>query len=238
MKTNHLLITLVLFATLLLGGCGPKARVGELQTESQSVELGDTKSVRVEIVMGAGNLGISGGAEKLLEANFTYNVAALKPEVEFTDGKLVIWEPGNRGRPDWRGVSEFRNEWSLHFNNETPMDLSVEMGAGFGDLQLADLSLTGLDVTFGAGEYTIDLNGEWTRDLNVTIEAGAANVRLRLPGGVSVRVEIEAGPHTVEARGLTKDGNVYTNAAYGESEATLQVNVEAGIGQILLEIDD
>ena len=53
-----------------------------------------------------------------------------------------------------------------------------------------------------------------------------------------VRVEIEAGPHTVEARGLRKDGNVYTNATYGESEATLQVNVEAGIGQIFLEIDN
>jgi hypothetical protein len=37
---------------------------------------------------------------------------------------------------------------------------------------------------------------------------------------------------------LTKDGNVYTNAAYGESEATLLVNMEAGIGQIFLEIDD
>ena len=98
--------------------------------------------------------------------------------------------------------------------------------------------MTRLEVNLGAGEYTIDLNGDWTRDLNVTVEAGAANVRLRLPGEVGVRVEIEAGQHTVEAAGLTQDGTIYTNAAYGKSEATLQVNVEAGIGQIFLEIDD
>jgi len=236
--TNRLLIVLTLLTVLTLAGCNPELRVGELQTESQSVELGGDASVRVEINMGAGNLEVTGGAEKLLEADFTYNVAELKPEVKFSDGALVIWEPGKEGRVDWRGISDFRNEWTLSLNNELPMDLSVEIGAGFGDLQLADLSLTGLDVTLGAGEYTIDLNGEWTRDLNVTVEAGAANVRLRLPAGVGVRVEVGEGPHTVESTGLTKDGNVYTNAAYDVSEVTLHVNVEAGIGQINLEVEE
>lgn len=49
MKTNYLLFALVLITALLLGGCGSQARVGALQTESQSVELGDAKSVRVDI---------------------------------------------------------------------------------------------------------------------------------------------------------------------------------------------
>ena len=82
MKTNYLLITLVLFATVLLAGCVSQARVGALQTESQSVELGDASSVRVEISFGAGDLNLAGGADKLLEADFTYNVARLKPVVE------------------------------------------------------------------------------------------------------------------------------------------------------------
>ena len=72
MKTNHLSITLVLFAALLLTSCGSQARVGGLRTESQSVELRDAKSVRIEINMGAGDLQVTGGAEKLLEGDFTY----------------------------------------------------------------------------------------------------------------------------------------------------------------------
>ena len=240
MKTKHLLINVVLLAALLLAGCRPKPvlRVGELQTGSQSVELGDAKSVNVKIKMGAGDLKVSGGAEKLLGADFTYNVAELKPEVKFTGGTLVIWEPGNHGQIDWRGITDFRNEWSLRFNNELPMDLSVEMGAGSGDLQLAELSLTGLDVSVGAGTSTIDLNNDWTRDLDVSVDMGAANVTVRLPKNVGVRVEVEEGPHTIEAQNLTQDGRVYTNSAYGESQVTLRVRLSAGIGRIRLEVED
>jgi hypothetical protein len=118
------------------------------------------------------------------------------------------------------------------------MDLSVDLGAGSGNLELAGLSLTGLDVRLGAGEYMIDLGGDWARDLNVTMDTGAANTTLKLPSGVGVRVEVESGPNIIQTRGLTKDGNIYTNAAYGESDVTMHVNIEAGIGQVYLEVEE
>jgi len=238
MITKHLLITPVLFAALLLAGCGSKARVGALQSESQSVEAGDAESVRVEMSMGAGDLEVTGGAEKLLEADFTYNVAKLKPEVEYSDGTLVVWQPEAKGLPALQGITDYRNEWNLRLSNEVPMDLRVEMGAGTGDLQLAGLSLTGLDINAGAGEYTVDLSGDWAHDLDVSIETGATGIIVRLPSDVGARVTVEAGPHTVEAPGLTKDGEVYTNAAYGVSDVTLQIKIEAGVGQVNLEVKE
>jgi len=102
------------------------------------------------------------------------------------------------------------------------MNLNLEMGAGTSDLQMAGLSLTGLDIILGAGKSTVDLSGGLTRDLDVTISAGAANVTVRLPKDIGVRVEINAGPTAINAPGLTKDGNVYTNDAYGVSDAALQ----------------
>jgi hypothetical protein len=238
MKTNRLLIALLLLGALLFTGCSSKASVGALQTESQSVELGGAKSVRVEINLGAGNLELAGGAKKLLEAGFTYNVAKLAPEVEYKNGTLVIRQPNINGLPDLRGITDYRNEWGLRLNNQLPMDLSVEMGSGTSDLQLAGLSLTGLDVSLGAGENTVDLSGDWVHDLDVTIDAGAANVKVLLPKDVGARVKVEAGPHTVEATGLAQDGDVYTNAAYGVSAVTLQVDLEVGIGQINLEVEE
>jgi hypothetical protein len=238
MKSNHRLNTLVLFVALLVASCSSRARVGELQTESQSVELGDAKSVRVEINMGAGNLEVSGGAAKLLEADFTYNVARLKPEVKYTDGTLVVWQPGSKGLPAFQGITDYRNEWGLHLSDEVPMDLHVNLGAGTSNLKLAGLSLTGLDVILGAGEYTIDLSGDWPRDLHVTIDTGAANIRVRLPKDVGVRVQVEAGPHTIETTDLTQDGDVYANAAYGVSDVTMQIDMETGIGQINLEVEN
>jgi len=230
------LIVLVLSGALLLGGCSPRLRIGELQNESQSVELGDADSVRAEIEFTAGTLDITGGADDLLEADFTYNVDELKPEVEYSDGTLVVNQPEAEGRRNWLGSSGFRNEWDLKFNNEVPMDLSVEMGAGNGTLQLSSLSLTGLDVTLGAGICTVDLSGDWRNDLNATFDSGAAEITLRLPKDVGVRVEVEEGPTAVNAPGLTKDGNVYTNDAYGVSDVTLQIKMQSGIGQINLEV--
>jgi len=238
MKTNHFVIPLVLLATLLLAGCSPQARVGALRTESQSVELGDARSARVEIAFGAGGLQVTGGAEKLLEADFNYNVAALKPEVGYTDGTLVVRQPEINGLTSLRDITDFRNEWNLRLYDQVPMDLSVDAGAGSGDLQLAGLSLTGLDISLGAGDYTIDLSGDWPRDLDVTIDAGAAGVTVRLPRAVGVRVEVDRGPTVIDAPDLARDGDVYTNEAYGVSDVTLHIQVEAGIGWLnLLEID-
>lgn len=238
MKTLNLMIALVLTGALLLAGCAPRARVGTLQSESQSVELGNAKSVDVNINMGAGALVVTGGATRLLEADFNYNVAALKPEVEFTDGTLLVQQPEVDGLPALQGITDFRNEWNLQLVDQVPMKLKVNMGAGTSDLQLAGLSLTRLDITLGAGKSMVDLSGDWTRDLDITIDTGAADTTVRLPRDVGTRVKVESGPHTIEATGLTKDGDVYTNAAYGVSDVTLQIDLQAGIGTIdLLEIE-
>src|SRR5512142_3334335 len=129
MKTNHLLIAFVL-AAALLAGCGSRARVGELRSEAQSVELRNAKSVDVNINMGAGNLTVNAGSAKLLEADFTYNVAKLKPEVEYTDGTLVVRQPEVNGMPALQGIADFRNEWGLRLYDGVPMDLRVDVGAG------------------------------------------------------------------------------------------------------------
>ncbi len=237
MKTTNLLLALGLIAALLLGGCNSPARVGALRNESKSVELGNTRSVSAQINFGAGALHVTGGAEKLLEADFTYNVAQIKPEVKYTNGTLVVQQPDTWSLPDLRGIEDFRNEWDLRLNDEVPMDLSLDIGAGSGNLQLAGLSLTGLDIRLGFGEYTIDLSGDWARNLDVTISPGAANISLRLPKQVGVRVKVEEGPHTIDTTGLAQDGNVYTNDAYDVAGVTMRVNIDSGPGQISLIVD-
>ena len=188
--------------------------------------------------MGAGNLQLTGGADQLLESDFAYNVAKLKPQVRYTAGMLVVEQPDANGLPILEGITDFRNEWSLRLSDRVPMDLSVELGAGAGNLELAGLLLTGLDVSLGAGEYMIDLSGDWERDVDATMETGAANISLKLPSEVGVHVEVESGPNIVNATGLRRDGNLYTNAAYGISDVTLHIDIQSGIGQINLEVED
>ncbi len=238
MKTIFLWIAIALLGALLLVGCSSDARVGALQHDSQSVELGDAGSARVEVNLGAGDLHLTGGAAKLMEADFTYNVARLKPEVGYTRGTLVVSQPDISGLPVLRDIGDFRNEWDLRLQQSVPMDLSVEIGGGTSDLRLADLSLTRLAVKVDAGTSTLDLNGDWTHDLDVTIDASAADMTVRLPSNMGVRLVVDPGAAVIEAPGLQQEGEIYTNAAYGVSRTTLHVDLTAGIGRIAFELVD
>ena len=50
-----------------------------------------------------------------------------------------------------------------------------------------------------------------------------------------MRVDVAGGLGEVQAEGLSRDGDAYVNDAYGKSEATLNVDIEGGVGLIRLE---
>ncbi len=238
-KYPTVIVLLAAVITLLaISGCGrisPFARIGELQTRTESVELDGANAERVEIQMGAGELDVSGGASELLQAKFTYNVASLEPQVKHSGGMLSVRTPhASNGLPPLRNLDEYRYKWDLHFNDHVPMDLSVDMRTGGAQLNLGSLSLTRLDLKTGLGPATVDLTGDWQNDLNATISGGLGDLTLRLPRSACVRVGIEHGVSSVDTQGLVKDGDRYINDACGEAQATLNIDVEGVVGFISL----
>jgi hypothetical protein len=129
-----------------------------------------------------------------------------------------------------------RNEWDIQLNDGVPTDLHVVMDAGKSDLDLSDLTLTGFDLRVGAGPSTVDLAGDWDRDVDASIQGGAGEATVRLPSQMGVRVGVVGGLGEVKAEGLSRDGDTYVNDAYGESEATLKVDIEGGVGVVRLEV--
>ena len=99
-------------------------------------------------------------------------------------------------------------------------------------------SLTKLGINIGAGEARVDLTGDRQTDLEANIKGGLGNATLRLPRGVGVRVDVDRGLGKVNASGLKKDGEAYVSDAYGESDVTLRIDVEAGLGNIYLELGE
>jgi hypothetical protein len=252
-----LVIVVVLFAAT---GCDSGARVGDLQTKSETVELGGAESVSVEIEMGAGELDVSGGAGELLEATYTYNVDELDPEATYSNDKLIVQHADvKEGIGTFFDLDDYRNEWDLRFNEDVPMDMRIDMGAGRTDLKLGTLALTKLDINAGAGDVsldlsgsqsltqldydmgagrvTLDLTGSWQQDMDASIDGGIGELTLRLPKDVGVRVEVDTGIGSVDTSGLTKDGDTYTNDAYGESDVTLNIEIDAGVGKINLDVE-
>jgi hypothetical protein len=125
MKTNRLLITLVLLGVLLLASCRSRFRVGDLQTKSQTVERGDADSVNVKIQTGADELDVPGGASELLEASFTYNVKELNPRATYANGRLVVKDSAvSIGIASLADLAEYRSKWDLKLNEIVPMAAS------------------------------------------------------------------------------------------------------------------
>jgi hypothetical protein len=262
MSRNVLKLTgLLAFVVVLIlaTGCDEGASVGDLQTESQTVDLGDSESVNVEVEIGAGELDVSGGASELLEATFTYNVDELNPEATYSDGKLIVnHDDIKEGIGTFFDLDDYRNEWDLRFNEGVSMEMRIEVGAGrtaltIGSLELTDLDidtgagevnldlsgsqfLTRLEIDMGAGEITLDLTGDWQDDLEAVIQGGVGQLNLRLPREVGVIVEVDGGIGGVDTSGLTKSGSTYTNDAYGESGVTLRIDIDGGVGQINLDV--
>jgi uncharacterized protein DUF2154 len=238
-----LLIVMMAATAALAGACGTQRggtqqqQVGEMQRQSQSIQAQNAQSVRASLKMGAGELTLTGGADQLMEAEFSCNVANWKPKVNYEvsgeTGELIVRQGSGGGI---RLGGEARNEWDIRFNDEVPTDLVVQMGAGESDLDLDSLTLRGLDLQMGAGKTTVDLTGDYAQDFEASIQGGVGEATVQLPSEVGVRARAEGGIGTINAEGLQQEGSTYVNDAYGDSDVTLRVDIQGGIGEINLEV--
>ena len=195
-------------ATVLMGSCGAapqRVEVGELRTETRSVEVENAESVKVNLRLAVGELTVGGGAEepRLMEADFAYNVAAWEPGVDYEvvgdSGELTVHQ---RGLTEGIPTRDVRNEWDLRLNDVVPVDLTVQMGGGVGNLDLDNLSLTGLNLDVGAGSTRVDLSGEWKRDLSAIVRGGAGQLTVLLPSRMGVKVKAGTRLGRINAEGL------------------------------------
>src|SRR5689334_11090948 len=118
------------FVLLALCACNIETmHSGATVQENRSVDLGKFEMARIELHMGAGELKVDGGASKLVDADFIYNVPAWKPVITSSTASfradVKIEQP--------TGVSAIGNsdyKWNLHLNNDVPTEVITHLGAG------------------------------------------------------------------------------------------------------------
>ena len=241
MKRSAFLFALLVTAAVLAGACGTQPggtpQVGNMERESKSVDPKGAQSARAQFKIGAGELNLAGGADQLMEADFSYNVSEWKPKVNYDvsadTGELMVKQGSGE---DVRLGADARNEWDISLNDELPTDLVVQMGAGESNLDLDSLTLTGVDLQMGAGKTTVDLTGDYAQSFDTSIQGGVGEATVELPSDVGVKAKAEGGLGKINAEGLKRVGNSYVNDAYGESDVTLRVDVQGGVGEINLEV--
>ena len=232
------LLSVLAVVVVFISACIGMTQTGELQRESQSIALDDAETADVNIRMGAGKLTVTGGADGLVDADFIYNVAAWQPIIDYVvsgeRGELWIEQPEVKSL----GLESYRYEWDLRLNDEIPLSLDVALGAGESKIDVSTLSLTQLDLKVGAGGVDLDLTGMREQDVDVTVRGGVGEATILLPSDVGVKAEVRGGLGELNVSGLTKDGDIYVNDAYGESDVTITLDVEGGVGGITLQVAD
>ena len=233
-------IVLVLLLVLLIAGMhrgwrGLSRSSGITRTETQSVELQNATAVTANLQLGAGQLNLSGGSGKLLDASFDHDESMQAPQVSYSvdagHGLLNIDE----GRRDQIHLRDNGERWDLHFNSAVPLDLNLNIGAGQSELHMADVNLSRMQVHMGVGQMELDLTGARKQDFSVEVNGGVGQGRITLPKDVGVRAHVSGGIGSINTDGLTRQGDEYVNAAYGKTPATIDLTVHGGIGEIDLD---
>ena len=213
--------------------CG-NVRVDHRPRESrhyrETIDGDNAKEVKATVRLGAGELRMTGGAAKLLDADI--RTAGDKPKIRY--------DAGPRGRLEITQESSFNtgdqeNDWDLKLGGKVPLDLEIHLGAGKADLDLGDLMLRSLVVHMGAGQLHLDLRGVYNSDVDVEIHGGVGEARVRLPKKMRIDAEVHGGLGEIDARGLDHTDDRYTSRGNPPSSPKMTLEIHGGIGRIELD---
>lgn len=209
---------------------------GPLQYDSQAIDRGTAETAKIHLNMGAGDLKVGSGTQKLLAAYFTYNVPSLKPEIRSSTSANVasisIEQPSSRMH-----FGHLKYEWDLRLNDSVPLDLDVHFGAGEANLDIGSLALRSVTVDMGVGQLQMDLRGTPKHDYTVNVHGGVGEAVVRLPSNAGIEAYASGGIGEISVHGLTRDGGRWVNEAFRGAGPKIRVRVEGGVGQIKLNAE-
>lgn len=234
MTSKQLYVLPVVALLTVVAGCGDRNEpVGPEEHESRSVDLDNAERVRAMIKMAFGELTVRGGSKQLLDADFTYTGAALKPDVQYRavggGGDLTV--ETRAGSPTG---GRLKNRWDLQMNDKVPLDLRIELGAGEANINLGTMSMRSVDLTMGAGTLRLDLRGKPANDYSVRVRGGAGDATVYLPKDVGVSAKASGGLGDISAEGLHKSGDTYLNDAWDRASVRVRLDIQGGVGTIKL----
>jgi len=215
----------------LLSGCGFGRATGETRNETLSFDLDNSKSARVDIRMGAGELRVNSGTPKLMTGTFAYNVPEWKPVVDYKagSGELMLSQPGYSA-----SFGNSVNNWDVTLNGDVPLEFTANLGAGEANLELGRMNLSRINLTIGAGKMSVDLRGEPKRDYTVQIRGGVGETVVHLPKDVGISATATKGIGDISVDGLEQRDGVWVNPDRIGAPVTVRLDVKGGVGQIRL----
>src|SRR4030095_8468605 len=174
---------------------------------------------------------VTGGAGKLMDASFRFNVPEWEPVVDYQKdggrGRLRVQQPSSKS-----SFGRTENTWQLKFSDRVPIEFTTHLGAGEATMTLGTLNLRRLELQLGAGELKLDLRGAPKPSYDARVNGGVGAAHIRVPRSVAIVATATGGLGSVNVKGLTKRGDSWYNPDHETDPITIRLDVKGGVGEI------
>lgn len=135
--------------------------------------------------------------------------------------------------PPFGSIEGEHRGWDLQLSPDLPIRLKVNTGVGASELDLTDLQVTRLDVNVGVGKTTVILPDRG--QVSGQVRGGIGQTIIEIPEGVAARIRVQTGIGQVQVpSGYERQDRTYTSPDYQTATDRIDLQVDGGIGQILI----
>lgn len=203
------------------------------------VEKDGAKSLDVEIDFSAGDLIITGGSDEWLTGTIETNRKMFEPKFSYrkkgSTGHIGISQKATT----FIGWKNIENNWNIQLTNEIPVILDIDMGVSDSMIDLSGIRLKELSIDAGVSDTTINLSGDWQESFDADIDLGVGDATILLPKDSGVRLKVSKGIGSMAAEDFISEGNgVYVNKAHSDSDVTINMDIDIGVGDVEIRLVD
>jgi hypothetical protein len=219
----------------------PFRHTSMLSPNTTTIPLEGATAGNIRVTLGAGELTLNGGAPSsaLVAATVFSKAPEWQPEiVQSLNGSVksvTITDKGFKGK-EWFAVHS-PNSWEILVNDQVPVNLTVNVGAGDNRLDLGTLNLDSLVVNTGAGDTEIDLGRTRAGPYHAEIHNGVGDLTIRVKKNSNTRVSLDHGVGDLSSKGFEQEHDILVTEGFDPALPTTEIFVKQGVGDITLETE-
>jgi hypothetical protein len=197
------------------------------------------RQVSVQMTFDVGDLRVSalGPSDNLMEGQVTmgpgesveqtYTVNNEAGQLNLAQKRAALFVP-------FLAATNPQTRWDIHLSQNLPLSLDINTGVGEANLDLSALNVTALNLTTGVGKTSVALPA--SGPLTAKVQSGIGELSLTLPPDVPTRITVKSGISSVQipAR-FSRAGDVYATADFVPTGHYLELELTAGIGQVVVK---
>ena len=197
----------------------------------------EIKRLDLDIDFGMGKLWIGPSSDRLFSGDFEYRYR--KPRCKYDSD-------GDTGRIGIRikdskhfyifNKNRFKNDARIFIADYVPLDLDLNIGAAYVELDLYELIIDKLSLNTGAAKIELRL-GCRSKDISIDIDSGASKVTITIPREMGLEIDSDAALSSTNFKkaGLEKYHGKYRSDNYNSSDCKADISIDSGVSRIEIE---